>query len=63
MRARRDGAGVPVPLMVPAALGVVFLVLPVVGLLVSTPWSELASGLAEPGVGQAVLRDAGFQEP
>ncbi|MFK3983854.1 ABC transporter permease [Micromonospora sp. NPDC050397] len=41
---------VPVALLVPAALGLLFLVLPLIGLLVRTPWSTLPQRLAEPGV-------------
>jgi molybdate transport system permease protein len=44
----------PAPLLVPAALGVAFLVLPLVGLLVRTPWSSLWPELTQPGVGQAL---------
>jgi molybdate transport system permease protein len=50
----RDRAPVPLPLLLPAALGTAFLVLPVVGLLVRTPWSTLGSRLATPGVGEAL---------
>ena len=50
----RRGTGVPVPLLVPAVIGVVFLVLPVVGLLVRAPWSDLLPALATPGIGQAL---------
>jgi molybdate transport system permease protein len=51
---RSQRSGVPAPLLVPAALGVVFLVLPVVGLVVRTPWSQLGPLLTAPGVGQAL---------
>ena len=51
---RRTGAGVPAPLLVPAVLGVAFLVLPLLGLLVRTPWSSVGEQLAAPGVGQAL---------
>ena len=47
-------AGVPGPLLVPAALAVVFLVLPLVGLLVRAPWSRLGPQLTAPGVGEAL---------
>jgi molybdate transport system permease protein len=50
---RRDG-GIPVALLVPASLGTVFLVLPLVGLLLRAPWSDLGSQLTAPGVGQAL---------
>jgi molybdate transport system permease protein len=45
---------VPAPLLVPALLAVVLLVLPLVGLVVRTPWGDLASQLAQPAVGQAL---------
>ncbi|MCW2583560.1 MAG: molybdate transporter, inner rane subunit [Klenkia sp.] len=44
----------PAPLLVPALIGVVFLVLPLVGLLARAPWSQLPSSLAEPQIGQAL---------
>ncbi|MEV4629946.1 ABC transporter permease [Micromonospora sp. NPDC049523] len=48
-RRRRTGR-IPVALLVPAALGLLFLVLPLIGLLVRTPWTTLPQRLAEPGV-------------
>ncbi|QNG36740.1 molybdate ABC transporter permease subunit [Geodermatophilaceae bacterium NBWT11] len=53
-RRRPRGTGVPAPLLVPALLGVLFLVLPLVGLVVRAPWSQLLSSLAEPQIGQAL---------
>jgi molybdate transport system permease protein len=50
----REGTGIPAPLLIPAALGIAFLVLPVVGLLVRTPWSDLGTQLTAPGVGDAL---------
>ena len=50
----RDRAPVPLPLLVPAAIGTAFLVLPVIGLLVRTPWATLGPRLAAPGVGEAL---------
>ncbi|GIF37854.1 ABC transporter permease [Actinoplanes xinjiangensis] len=47
-------ARVPVPLLVPAVLGLIFLVLPLVGLLARTPWSTLPARLAEPRVVEAL---------
>jgi molybdate transport system permease protein len=41
---------VPAALLVPALFGLVFLVLPLVGLLVRTPWSSLPQRLSEPTV-------------
>ncbi|MEU5948866.1 ABC transporter permease [Micromonospora sp. NPDC047465] len=49
VRRRRD-AGVPVALLLPAVLGLAFLVLPLVGLLARTPWATLPQRLTEPGV-------------
>lgn len=40
----------PVALLVPALLGLVFLVLPLVGLLARTPWADLPQRLTAPGV-------------
>jgi molybdate transport system permease protein len=45
-RARR----VPVGLLVPATLGLTFLVLPLAGLLIRAPWTTMPRRLAEPGV-------------
>jgi molybdate transport system permease protein len=53
-RRRRPGQGIPAPLLVPAAVGVLFLVLPLVGLLIRAPWSAIGPALAEPAVGQAL---------
>ncbi|MGY2080903.1 ABC transporter permease [Modestobacter sp. SYSU DS0657] len=47
-------AGAPAPLLVPAVLAVVFLVLPLLGLVLRAPWSQLPSLLAEPAVGSAL---------
>ncbi len=41
---------VPWPLVIPAALGLAFLVLPLGGLLLRAPWSTLGTRLAEPQV-------------
>ncbi|MGK5739937.1 ABC transporter permease [Micromonospora sp. URMC 103] len=48
-RPRRTGR-VPVALLLPAVLGLVFLVLPLAGLLVRAPWTTLPQRLTEPGV-------------
>jgi molybdate transport system permease protein len=53
-RTRRRGPGIPAPLLVPAVLGVAFLVLPLVGLVIRAPWSAIGPALAEPEVGQAL---------
>jgi molybdate transport system permease protein len=50
----RDGGRIPAPLLVPAAIGLAFLVLPLGGLLVRAPWSAIGPSLAEPEVGQAL---------
>ena len=50
-RRRRGPAGrAPAVLLVPAVLGLLFLVLPLVGLLARAPWRTLPRRLAEPGV-------------
>lgn len=41
---------IPAALLVPAVAGLAFLVLPLVGLLVRAPWTELPSRLAEPDI-------------
>jgi molybdate transport system permease protein len=50
----REGAGIPAPLLIPAVVGVVFLVLPLIGLVIRAPWSAIGPTLAAPGVGQAL---------
>ncbi len=52
-RARAAGT-VPWPLGVPAALGVLFLVVPLVALLVRAPWSALPRVLSDPAVTDAL---------
>lgn len=46
----RGRRGVPVALLLPAACGLAFLVLPLAGLAVRAPWSTLPQRLTEPGV-------------
>jgi molybdate transport system permease protein len=47
---RRIRTTVPVPLLLPALIGLAFLVLPVVGLLIRAPWSTMITRLTAPGV-------------
>jgi molybdate transport system permease protein len=47
---RRPGRQVPVGLLVPAGLGLLFLTLPLAGLLIRAPWSTLPQRLTQPGV-------------
>jgi molybdate transport system permease protein len=47
---RRRAQRVPVALLVPATLGLLFLVLPLAGLLIRAPWATLPQRLTEPGV-------------
>jgi molybdate transport system permease protein len=47
---RRVTGRVPLALIVPGAIGLAFLVLPLAGLLLRTQWSTLLERLAEPGV-------------
>lgn len=53
-RSNRSGPGIPPALLVPALIGIAFLVLPMVGLLIRAPWPDLLDRLAEPEVGQAL---------
>jgi molybdate transport system permease protein len=53
-RTRRAKVRAPLPLILPAALGLAFLVLPLVSLLVRTPWSTLPQRIAEPQVFDAL---------
>jgi molybdate transport system permease protein len=47
---RRVTQRVPVVLLVPAAFGLAFLVLPLAGLVIRAPWGTLPQQLTEPGV-------------
>ncbi|MFC8850151.1 MULTISPECIES: ABC transporter permease [unclassified Micromonospora] len=49
-RRRVPGRRVPIALFVPAGLGLIFLVLPLTGLLARAPWATLPQRLAAPGV-------------
>ncbi|MYS78803.1 molybdate ABC transporter permease subunit [Streptomyces sp. SID5474] len=51
-RSRRGGA--PLALLVPGLIGLVFLVLPLVGLLIRAPWSDLGSQLGSTEVREAL---------
>lgn len=51
---RGRGTGIPPVLLVPAALGLLFLVLPLVGLLLRTPWADLGEHLGRPAVLEAL---------
>ncbi|SCL33922.1 molybdate transport system permease protein [Micromonospora rhizosphaerae] len=48
--ARRMRSRMPLALFVPAGLGLLFLVLPLVGLLARAPWTTLPQRLTQPGV-------------
>lgn len=48
------GRGVPLPLLLPALLGLGFLVVPLIALLVRTPWHSLPQQLTSPDVWQAL---------
>jgi molybdate transport system permease protein len=53
-RERRATLRAPIVLIVPAGLGLAFLVLPLVALVLRTPWSSLPRRLAEPEVFEAL---------
>jgi molybdate transport system permease protein len=50
----RERTRVPAPLLLPAVLAVLFLVLPLVGLVVRAPWGDFWPRLTSPGVGEAL---------
>ncbi len=52
--AQRRSTALPAVLGVPAALGLLLLLLPLLGLLVRAPWRDLPRLLAEPAVAQAL---------
>ena len=47
---RKVGGRIPVGLLVPAGIGLAFLVLPLAGLLIRAPWSTMVERLTKPGV-------------
>lgn len=51
---RRPGAGLPLLLLVPACAGVLFLTLPLLGLVVRTPWRTIPTQLRDPAVADAL---------
>jgi molybdate transport system permease protein len=56
-RAARGGASrsVPAPLLVPALIAIVFLILPLAGLLIRAPWSRLGTALSGSDATQALI--------
>nr|WP_306238884.1 ABC transporter permease [Ornithinimicrobium cryptoxanthini] len=48
------GSGIPPVLLVPAAVGLLFLLLPLVGLLARAPWADLGEHLSDPAVLEAL---------
>ncbi|SEP06679.1 ABC transporter permease [Actinacidiphila rubida] len=48
------GGGVPLPLLLPALVGLAFLLLPLLALLIRAPWRGLPHQLSSPGVWQAL---------
>ncbi|GAB7035117.1 ABC transporter permease [Streptomyces sp. NPDC021749] len=53
-RRRTPGARTPVALAVPALLAVAFLLMPLLGILARTTWSDLGTHLTSPGVTEAL---------
>ncbi|HEX8629579.1 MAG TPA: molybdate ABC transporter permease subunit, partial [Catenuloplanes sp.] len=51
---RRIRTATPLVLLLPALLGLAFLILPLGGLLIATPWSTLPARLADPAVRTAL---------
>ena len=54
LRSRPGHTGAPWPLAVPAVIAILFLVLPLVGLLIRAPWKELPTLLSDPTVREAL---------
>ncbi|MGW6206209.1 molybdate ABC transporter permease subunit [Streptomyces sp. NPDC055089] len=48
------GRGVPLPLLIPALIGLAFLIVPLVALLVRAPWTSMPELLTSPEVWQAL---------
>ncbi len=53
-RRRPSHSGIPLVLLVPAGAGLLFLLLPLVGLVARAPWSTLPERLGAPGVLEAL---------
>ncbi|WP_086738804.1 molybdate ABC transporter permease subunit [Streptomyces glaucescens] len=53
-RRPKGSRGVPLPLLVPALLGLAFLLVPLIALLLRTPWRGLPEQLTSPGVWEAL---------
>ncbi|MYX44645.1 molybdate ABC transporter permease subunit, partial [Streptomyces sp. SID89] len=53
-RRRRAVPGVPLPLLVPALVGLAFLLLPLLALLIRAPWRDLPDQLTSTAVWQAL---------
>ena len=49
-RPRHARSRIPLALLIPAVIGLAFLVLPLAGLIIRTPWSTLGQRLSEPGI-------------
>ncbi|GAA2606341.1 ABC transporter permease [Dactylosporangium fulvum] len=50
LRRRAPGRQAPIALLLPAAVGLLYLILPLAGLLIRAPWSTLPQRLTAPGV-------------
>ncbi|MGW7197856.1 ABC transporter permease [Streptomyces chryseus] len=59
LRNRAAGPRTPVLLGIPALLAVVFLLLPLIGVLVRTPWNDLGQHLGEPATTEALRLSRG----
>lgn len=53
-RPPRQRSGIPPVLLLPAAIGLAFLVLPLIGLMVRAPWTTLPDRLSDPVVREAL---------
>ena len=55
-RPPKERSGIPPLLLAPAGIGLVFLIIPLVGLMIRAPWTELPDELSKPLIHDALLR-------
>ena len=55
-RPPKERSGIPPLLLAPAGIGLVFLIIPLVGLMIRAPWTELPDELSKPLIHDALIR-------
>lgn len=55
-RPPKERSGIPPLLLAPAGIGLVFLIIPLVGLLIRAPWTQLPDELSKPLIHDALVR-------